>query len=115
MIWFRFEDTWSGGTQKTAWEEIFVEAADEAAAVRIFEERTGAVAHGESCDCCTPDFAIEPVDAPPPGAHLDIAILVLPDLGVWTAEDLAEVEKRAKELDALFGDPIARARFEVPK
>jgi hypothetical protein len=58
MIWFQFWDMSSGGTQKTPWKHVFVEAKDVFAAEEIFERKTGRNPHHETCSCCGEDFAI---------------------------------------------------------
>lgn len=57
MTWTHFWDMHSGGSLKTKWHHIFIEAP-QAEAERVFRERTGRDPHNETCDCCGPDYSI---------------------------------------------------------
>lgn len=57
-MWTMFKDTYSGGSQKTKWKFVFVEADMVDAAV-LFEDRLGMCPFGSSCECCTEDFHIK--------------------------------------------------------
>jgi hypothetical protein len=58
VTWTRFNDTNSGGQQKTAFTEIVIEAPKDRA-VEIFEARfPGVSPYFESCECCGEDFMV---------------------------------------------------------
>ena len=58
MKWFKFSDMHSGGYRKTKYDEYFVEAPDEEAAERIFEEVTGEYPYSVACECCGCNFSV---------------------------------------------------------
>lgn len=64
-MWTEFFDMSSGGSEKTEFRIIYIEA-DERTAVSYFERRFGFSPYGETCECCGPDFYISSCDSPSP-------------------------------------------------
>jgi hypothetical protein len=58
MTWFKYMDTYSGGSQKTEWDTIIVEADSHEEADARFTERTDEDPNNETCDCCGEDFYV---------------------------------------------------------
>ena len=55
--WTLFWDMHSGGSSKTNWDKIYIQAP-EAEAITIFENRMGRNPHQVACSCCGSDFSI---------------------------------------------------------
>lgn len=62
-MWTRFMDMYTGGTQKTEWDYIYIEADKGADAEDIFEEKFGIHPYGSACSCCGEDYSVYEVDA----------------------------------------------------
>lgn len=58
MKWYCFRDNWSGGSRKTEWDEIWIQAEDKVRAADVFEARTETNAYWEACECCGSNFDI---------------------------------------------------------
>lgn len=58
-LWTRFMDMHSGGGRKTDYDIIYIEARVDRARV-IFENRFGRDPDDVTCNCCGPDFSIDP-------------------------------------------------------
>jgi hypothetical protein len=70
MAWFHFSDMHSGGGVKMApFESIYVEAANEETAKRVFEDHTGRDPDNVTCECCGGDYWIMECEAPEPAPH----------------------------------------------
>jgi hypothetical protein len=56
-MWTQFFDMSSGGSEKTEWTRIYIEAPLDKA-VRVFEKTFYRSPYNVTCECCGPDFAI---------------------------------------------------------
>ena len=63
-MWIEFYDMSSGGTEKTPYTKIFIEAESEEEAVEIFENKFDRYPYNVTCECCGCDFAVYQVDEP---------------------------------------------------
>lgn len=57
-MFYRYFDMSSGGSEKTDYSVIIIEADDESEASSIFEERFEIDPYNTTCYCCGPDFSI---------------------------------------------------------
>ncbi len=62
MTWYRYMDMSSGGSQKTEWGHIYVEADTRGEADAVFEDRTGRSPYYTTCDCCGEDYSVSEDD-----------------------------------------------------
>jgi hypothetical protein len=60
MIWTRFYDMHSGGSSKTRWDVIYVQAESEADAIARFKHHTDKNPEAVACTCCGQNFSIIP-------------------------------------------------------
>lgn len=57
--WFEYHDSHTIGTRKTPFEKIYIEAAGQAKAGKVFESRLGHNPNKGSCHCCGLDFSTD--------------------------------------------------------
>lgn len=57
-MYYRFFDMSSGGSEKTDYETIIIEAESHEEACRIFEDKFETDPYNITCDCCGQDFSI---------------------------------------------------------
>jgi hypothetical protein len=59
LTWVQFSDAHSGGgLAESPFEDIYIEAENEDAAVRIFRNRFGHSPYAVACDCCGSNYSI---------------------------------------------------------
>lgn len=58
MKWFRYYDMSSGGTEKTPYSNIYVEAASRPTADVVFTAHTGRDPGHTTCACCGEDYTV---------------------------------------------------------
>lgn len=71
-MWTEFFDMSSGGTDKTEFRSIYIEADERTAAI-YFERRFGFSPYVETYECCGPDFYISSCRSP---SHRDGVLIV---------------------------------------
>ena len=64
-MWTVYTDRYSGGSLKTPHEVIAIEAEGLVADEELNRRWPDALAYGETCECCGPDFRIETSETEP--------------------------------------------------